>query len=62
MQYKRTSVNREVIKTTVIAIRFTPKQRSLLEAAALKAHRNLSDWIRLVAIEAAQNGGKQSRA
>lgn len=43
-----------VANSPVISLRVSPVERSLLEAAAEKAHTNLSDFIRRKAIEAAE--------
>jgi uncharacterized protein (DUF1778 family) len=40
--------------TSVLSVRVSDNERSLLEAASAQAHTNLSDFIRRKAIEAAE--------
>jgi uncharacterized protein (DUF1778 family) len=43
----------------VIATRVTPAEKRLIVAAAKAARRKISDWLRLVAVDAAN--GKEKR-
>jgi uncharacterized protein (DUF1778 family) len=40
--------------TSILSVRVSDDERSLLEAASEQAHTNLSDFVRLKAIEAAE--------
>ncbi len=40
--------------TSILSVRVSPDERSLLEAAAEQAHTNLSDFVRRKALEAAE--------
>ena len=45
---------RPIMATTVLSVRVSDDERSLLEAASEQAHTNLSDFVRRKAIEAAE--------
>ena len=40
--------------TSVLSVRINPAERAILEAAAERAHTNLSDFVRRKAVEAAE--------
>jgi len=42
------------MSTSVLSVRITDHERSLLEVAAKEAHTNLSDYVRRQALEAAE--------
>ena len=55
-----TSVEPERAKSERLAVRVTPAVRRLIEQAAAKENRNLSNWIESAALEALRRQGISS--